>query len=137
MPIRKWVVFDHSSAFRPTRLLWHNQKLFDRETTTPAPVFFLPLPSPCFQSATVYLMCRPFEIFTGNPSILLPMHPEKLLRPPTYVRSLFFCNIRAVLPHSSKRVEQLLKKAMPCDAPTHASLTKMVWITQTQFIQSN
>lgn len=57
-------------------------------------------------------MCRPFEIFTGNPSIFLPMHAEKLLWLPTYVRNHFFCDGRAVRPYSSKKLEKLLKKCL-------------------------
>lgn len=102
-------------------------------------LYFFSFPPPsCFQSATVYLMCRPFEIFTGNPSILLPMHPEKLLRLPTYVRNHFFCNVRAVLPHSSKTLKnQLKKRRLVTLQHMHYSLIKMVWITQTLFVQSN
>lgn len=95
-------------------------------------------PSPCFQSATVYLMFRPFEIFTRNPSILLPMHPEKLLRLPTYVRNHFFCDVRAVLPHSSKMLVKLLQKAtLVTFQHMHYSLTKTGWITRAQFVQSH
>lgn len=134
-------MFDHASAFRPTRLPWHNQKLFDPETTTPAPVPPPtppnPPPFPCSpQPATVYLMCIPFEIFTGNPSILLPTDPE-LLRLPTYVRYHFFCDGRAVLPHSSKTLGKLffIKRCLVTLQHMHYSLPKMLWITQNTVCQ--
>lgn len=56
----------------PLLLAWRNQKSFDPAKVQRSASFFsYPRVS---RSATIYLMCRPFEIFSENPSILLPMY---------------------------------------------------------------
>lgn len=83
-----------------------------------------PPPFPCSpQPATVYLMCRPFEIFTGNPFHLITNRSREAEAPST----ANLCNIPFLLRRSSCPAtflkdagKTVFYKAMPCDAPTHA-----------------
>lgn len=56
----------------PLLLAWRFQKSFDPAEVQRSANFF-PHPHVSW-SATVYLICRPFEIFNANPTILLPMY---------------------------------------------------------------
>ncbi len=61
------------SSHAPVLLPWRIQNcLILQSTTQPPVVFFYPHVS---WSAQFYLMHRPFEIFSANPSILLPVYP--------------------------------------------------------------
>lgn len=62
------------SSHAPVSLPWRIQSRLILQSTTQSPGFFFFYPHVSC-SAPFYLMRRPFEIFSANPSILLPAYP--------------------------------------------------------------